>query len=132
MTAGTAAGRVLLVVRPPSWTSVMPDYPPERRAAERYPVNADTICNLVSPVVEDFGPARIQNVSTDGIGVVLTRRVEPGTLLAVGGAVTGRAFARTLLVRVVHVTERAGGGSYLVGGTFTTPLTYEELRTLVF
>jgi hypothetical protein len=103
---------------------------PDRRASERFPIGRDTQCQFVSPVVEDFGPVRIQNVSTEGVGMLLTRKVEVGSLLALGVTNTAKGFARTWLVRVVHVTEQAGG-SYLVGGTFTTPLTYEELTALV-
>jgi hypothetical protein len=101
----------------------------DRRAAERFPVTPDTRCGFVAPVGEDLGPVRIQNVSTDGIGLLLTRRVEVGATLAVGVANAPKGFNRTLLVRVVHVTQQAGG--YLVGGTFTTALTYDELRSLV-
>jgi hypothetical protein len=102
----------------------------DRRASERFPVGRDTQCQFVSPVVEDFGPVRLQNVSTDGVGLLLTRKVEAGALLAVGVTNTAKGFARTWLVRVAHVTEQSKG-SYLVGGTFVTPLTYEELTALV-
>jgi PilZ domain len=106
----------------------MPE-PMDRRAAERMPVTADTSCVFVSPVVEDFGPAKIRNVSMDGIGLVLSRRLEPGALMAVSLSNPARNFARTMLIRVVHVTPEHG--VFLVGGTFNTPLTYEELTTLV-
>jgi hypothetical protein len=106
----------------------MPD-PADRRNSERYPVNADTTCPFVSPVVEDFGPAKIQNISMDGIGLLVARRVEPGTLLAVSLSNTARGFAKTVLVRVVHATQQPMG--YLVGGTFASPLTYQELTSLV-
>lgn len=102
----------------------------ERRAAERYPVNADTSCNFVSPVVEDFGPVRLRDVSSDGLGLILSRRVEPGALLAIGLANAAKGFSKTVLVRVVHVTPQPGS-TFLVGGTFATPLTYDELRALV-
>jgi hypothetical protein len=87
------------------------------------PVTADTSCVFVSPVFENFGPAKIKNVSMDGIGLVLSRRLEPGALLAVSLSNAARNIARTMLVRVVHVTPEQG--VYLVGGEFTTPLTYE-------
>src|SRR5262245_41431869 len=107
----------------------MPE-PTERRVSERFPINRDTSCDFVSPVDEKFGPARIKNVSMEGIVLLLTRRVEVGALLAVGVANKALSFSRTLTVRVVHVTEQAGK-TYLVGGIFTTPLTYEELKALV-
>jgi hypothetical protein len=102
----------------------------DRRAAERFPVNQDTRCDFAAQVADDLGPVRVQNVSTDGIGLVLTRRVEVGSRLALGVNNAAKGFVRTLLVTVVHVTQQAGA-SYLVGGTFATPLTYEELVSLV-
>jgi hypothetical protein len=83
----------------------------------------------VAPVAEDFGPAKVRNISMDGIGLLMVRRVEPGTLLAVSLTNRARGFAKTVLVRVVHATPQPGG--CLVGGTFETPLTYQELSTLV-
>jgi hypothetical protein len=106
----------------------MPE-PMDRRAAERFPVNAETSCPFLSPVAEDFGPAKIRNISMDGIGLLLGCRIEEGTLLAVTLSNPTRGFSKMVLVRVVHATPQPGG--YLVGGTFTTPLSYEELRTLV-
>jgi hypothetical protein len=106
----------------------MPD-PAERRTEERFPVNTDTACTFAAPVAEDFGPVRLRNVSMQGVGLLLSRRVEPGTLLAVTLSNPARGFIKTVLVRVVHATPQPGG--CLVGGTFATPLTYQELSTLV-
>jgi len=102
---------------------------PERRAEERFPVNAHTCCPMLSPVAEDFGSVRIRDVSMQGLGMVVSRRVEPGALLVVVLANPARNFSKTVLVRVAHVTPVAG--TFLVGGTFVTPLTYQELTTLV-
>jgi hypothetical protein len=103
--------------------------PTDRRAAERYPVNAGASCAFAHPVVEAAGPVRIRDVSMDGVGLLLARRVEVGALLAVGLANPAKGFAKTVLVRVGHVTPTAGG--YLVGGSFDTPLTYQEMTALV-
>ena len=104
--------------------------PRDRRAVERYPVNIDTKCTFLSPVLEDFGPVRIKNVSSEGIGLIVGRKLEPGLLLAVTITNPTKPFNKTLMVRVMHVTEQAGG-SYLVGGAFTTALAYDELTTMV-
>ena len=106
----------------------MPE-PKDRRTAERFPVNASTSCSFVSPVVEDFGAAKIKNISMDGIGLLLAQRLEPGALLAVSLSNPARGFTKTMLVRIAHMTPDYG--AYLVGGTFSTPLTYEELSKLV-
>lgn len=101
----------------------------DRRAAERMLVTAGTACSFVSPVVEDFGSAKIRDVSLEGVGLVLTRKVEIGSMLAVSLTNPAKGFAKTVLVRVAHVTAVPGG--FLVGGTFTAPLTYQELTTMV-
>jgi hypothetical protein len=103
--------------------------PADRRATERFPASPDTACSFLSPVVEDFGPAKVKNISMDGIGLLLARRVEPGSMLAVTLANTPRGFNKTVLVRVVHATPQPGG--CLVGGQFDPPLTYQELTALV-
>jgi hypothetical protein len=103
--------------------------PADRRTAERYPVNADAACPFLSPVAEDFGAVKIRDVSMHGVGLLASRRVEPGTLLAVVLANTSRGFSKTALARVAHVT--ALGGNFLVGCTFVTPLTYQEMSSLV-
>jgi hypothetical protein len=101
----------------------------DRRQTERYPVNGDASCPFLSPVVENFGPVRIRDVSMTGVGLLVSRKIEPGTLLAVTLASQARGFTKTVMVRVTHATPLSGG--FLVGGAFTTPLTYQEMTTLV-
>ena len=101
----------------------------ERRATERLPVGGEAACTFVGPVTEDVGAARIKDISMEGVGLLLSRRVEPGTLLTVVLANTAKGFSKTVLVRVAHATQQPGG--CLVGGTFGIPLTYQELTTLV-
>ena len=101
----------------------------DRRAAERFPPSGDACCPFVSPVAEDFGPARIKDISADGISLLTSRRAEVGTLLAVTLSNPARSFQRTVLVRVTHVTPSQG--LYLVGGQFETSLRYDELTALV-
>jgi len=83
----------------------------------------------VSPVVENFGPVKIKNISADGIGLLAMRRVEPGALLTITLANQSRNVSKNVFVRVAHVTPEHG--AFLIGGTFTVPLTYEELSTFV-
>jgi hypothetical protein len=80
-------------------------------------------------VVEDFGPVKVRDVSMAGVGLLTGRRVEPGTMLAVTLANSSKGFTKTVLVRVTHATSVTGG--YLVGGTFSAPLTYQEMTALV-
>ena len=101
----------------------------DKRAAERFAVNSSASCSFALPVVADPGPARVKDVSMTGVGLLLQRRVEVGSLLAVGLTNPAKGFARTVMVQVTHVTPTAGG--FLVGGEFLTPLSYQEMTTLV-
>jgi hypothetical protein len=101
----------------------------DRRATDRFAVNSGAACTFASPVVEDFGAVRIMNVSMDGVGLWVTRVVESGSLLAIALANPAKGIAKTALVRVTHVVSEPGG--YYVGGTFLTPLTYQEMTALV-
>jgi hypothetical protein len=105
------------------------DQPADRRAAERFPVNANVSCPFLSPVAENFGQVKIKDISMSGIGLVVSRRVEPGTLLAILLENPARSFKKLVLVQVIHAVPLTGG--FLLGGTFSTPLTYQELSTLV-
>ena len=106
----------------------MPD-PADRRVSDRFAINTDTTCSFISPVLEDFGPVRIKNISMEGIALILSERVDPGVLLAITLSNPAKSFTKTVMVRVVH--SQANLGTYLLGGTFTMPLTYQELTTLV-
>jgi hypothetical protein len=101
----------------------------DRRAAERMPVSSGTSCGFAGPVIEDSGPAKIRDVSLEGIGILLVRQVAPGSLLAVTIVNAAQKLSKTVLVRVAHVTPVHGG--FLVGGTFLEPLTYQEFTALV-
>jgi hypothetical protein len=101
----------------------------DRRAHERLAVNRGSECSFVSPVVEDFGTAKLRDVSLDGVGLLIAKRVNVGSLLSVVLANPEKGFTKTVFVRVAHVTAVTGG--FLVGGSFEAPLTYQELTTLV-
>lgn len=92
-------------------------------------VSAAVSCSFVSPVVEDFGAGKIKDISMQGIGLILARKVDVGVTLAVTLTNAGKSFTKTVLVKVVHATPQPGGT--LVGGTFTTPLSYQDLTSLV-
>jgi hypothetical protein len=102
----------------------------ENRAAERFAVNANVTCPFASPVLEDFGPVKVKNVSMIGIGLLCPGAVPVGVQLAVKLVNSAKKFSKTVLMRVVHVTPQSAG-AYLVGGTLDTPLTYDELCVLV-
>jgi hypothetical protein len=102
----------------------------EQRESERFPVNMGSTCVLASPVAEDFGPVRLKNISQQGIGLITSKKLEVGSLLAVKLANAAKNAVKTMLVRITHVTPQPGN-TYLIGGTLDTPLTYEELCAFV-
>jgi hypothetical protein len=107
---------------------MMPD-PADRRQSERIPVTADTKCQFIATVVEDLGAVRIKNVSREGIGLIVGKNVTIGSTLAIRIENKPKSFSKLMLVRVVQVTPQ--GGSFVVGGILETPLTYQELTSLV-
>ena len=102
----------------------------EQREFERMSVNDGTACILASPVLEDFGPVRIKNLSLAGIGLITPQSLSVGLLLAVKIANPAKKISKTMLARVAHVTPQAGD-TFLVGCVLDTPLTYEELCAYV-
>jgi hypothetical protein len=99
----------------------------DRRAQPRYPVNNDTTCPFVMPLGDELGPAKVRDISTEGVGLLMASPLEPGTLLVIALNNAARNFCCTQLVQVVHASQVVGG-MYLVGCVFLNPLTYEELR----
>ena len=71
--------------------------------------------------------AEIDNLSVTGIGLLLSRRFEPGSLLLVDLTSSDGKLKRTVEVRVVRVAPVEGGGWYL-GGAMAEKLGKEELR----
>lgn len=101
----------------------------DRRVMERYKVSADVSCPFVSPVLEDFGTVKIRDVSMHGVGLVMHHHVEPGIVLTVALVNPARDFNKMVLARVVHITPLGSG--FLVGCSFLTPLTYQEMSALI-
>jgi hypothetical protein len=103
----------------------------EKRTEERLPVSENSTCVFASPVLEDFGPVKLKNLSLRGVGLVSSERMSVGLMLAVKLANPIKNFSKTGLARVVHVTPLPGD-SYLVGCEWDSPLTYDELKILVW
>src|SRR5258708_1152249 len=105
--------------------------PIDKRTAQRFPVATNPPSAFSSPGLEDFSPVKLVNISLNGVGLKSTEKLPEKILLTIKLQNVATKFSKTLLVRVIHVTPQPGG-TYLVGGTFDTPLTYDELRQFVF
>jgi len=104
--------------------------PNEKRAAERFAVNPNSACVFASPVLDDFGPVKLVNLSLTGVGLISPEKLHDNLMMAIKLENATKKIAKTMLVRVVHVTAQPGG-TFLIGGTFDTPLTYDELCNFV-
>lgn len=107
----------------------------ERRASVRYPCSADSFSadNSCRPITARRGEAwaaTVRDLSTGGVGIVVNRRFEPGTLLSVELQDAEQTVNRILLVRVVRVSADENG-RWLLGCAFTSKLTDGELLALM-
>lgn len=102
----------------------------DKRSAERYRVHDHTACDFASPVLEDFKPFKVLNISTTGVGLITTEEVQPDLMFVIRLVNPARKFVRMVLVRLVHVTIQADG-RFLVGARFEVPLSNEDFCTLV-
>jgi hypothetical protein len=104
-----------------------PGSPPagERRAFERHACHPEAPRPAAAPRAGAWR-ARLFNVSAAGVGLVLARPFEAGTVLAIDlpGASAG---PRTSLARVIHATP-GPAGEWLVGGVFLRQLDADTLR----
>jgi hypothetical protein len=101
----------------------------DRRAWVRYSCDLEASCIPANDDPEILWPARVVNISCGGVGLLLSRRFEPGFLLQVELQIPHKGFSRPLLVQVLHATGHERGG-WLLGCSFPQPLTEEEVQQL--
>lgn len=101
----------------------------ERRAHVRYPCELDSSCVPIAGSRGMEWTGKIRDISQGGIGVVLNRRFELGTLLTIEVQEPDGRTSGTLLARVVHVTPHSTGG-WVIGCCFTNELGEDEVQAL--
>ena len=103
---------------------------PQQRATVRYPSSKQCPCSPLSAEQDVSWTATVRDVSAGGIGLVLSRRFEPGTVLMADFADPGLRPGRRLFVRVVRVQALADG-RWLLGCAFARNLGDEEVQDLL-
>jgi hypothetical protein len=74
-------------------------------------------------------PARIQDISSQGVGLIVDRSFAQGSVLVL--RFPGSSLeARPILVRVKHL-QPLSQGEFKVGCTFVVPLSEEQLAELI-
>jgi serine/threonine protein kinase len=101
----------------------------ERRATVRITSSQQGVCQPLRAGEGGRWDVTLQDVSADGVGVLLPRRFEPRTVLALELLATQEESARRLLVRVVRVAARPGR-LWLHGCVFASRLADEEVESL--
>lgn len=105
-----------------------PDALTERRAWIRFPSDQTMTASTTDTGVTGW-LGRVRDISLGGIALMLRRRFERGTSLILELA-TNAGELRRLSVQVVHATWEMDG-RWVIGCTFTSPLSEEELQTFV-
>jgi hypothetical protein len=104
----------------------------ECRVSERHPCGLQTSCQPIAARADkDYKwPAEVRDISVGGVGLVLRRRFERGTGLAIEIPGPDGQIADTLLAKVVHVTTRRDG-AWLLGCQFVSGLSDDEMQRLL-
>ncbi len=100
----------------------------ERRVTVRYPSRLEGACQAVGAYTEDRLVGAVHDVSCGGIGLMLPRRFEPGTVLTVELPVPSPGRPRRLLARVQRVQKVSK--KWLVGCEFARRISEEEVNSL--
>ena len=102
----------------------------DRRARVRYAAHQQAFCQPGSGRLEDhWWRATVQDISMNGIGLIVPRHFEPGTALTIELYHADQSFASALPIHVAR-TAAAPGGGWLLGCTLTHPLQENELKAL--
>jgi hypothetical protein len=112
-------------------TPASADFPyVECRVWERFPCGLQTTCQPLAARGDNeiSWPAQIRDLSQGGVGVVLTRRYEPGAALAI--EIPESDTVTTLMGKVVHTTSLPGR-LWLHGCAFVSPLSEDEVQRLL-
>jgi hypothetical protein len=117
-------------VHPSSLATKLPAV--ERRTAPRYRC---TLEGYYRPLDDESSGlwwlATVVDISVKGVGLILTRKLKPDTLLSIELENTTTHFRRTLLARVVHATAQPDNG-WRVGCAFAKPLSEDDLQALLW
>lgn len=106
------------------------DAPPDKRGWVRFPCVTRATYRIVEEKPTEPEQARVQDISPSGIGMVMSRRVEVGTLVTLELPGVRDETVVTVLASVAR-TSAGAGDDWVVGCTFSRELTDQEMQTLV-
>jgi hypothetical protein len=97
----------------------------ERRGSKRVVPVHRTLCLVQVPGEADRATAVVQNISVNGVGVLVDREYLPGTVLNVLLVNASHTFAAAMELKVVRCF-RVAVNRYFLAGPFARPLTHDE------
>jgi hypothetical protein len=102
---------------------------PDRRQVARYSCHQRARVRFIAR--PSFRPYRavLRDISTNGIGLVLDHRLEPGTVMAIQLRSKFTGLSGILSAKCTHCTPLPNG-TWLLGCTLSRSLTVDEVRTL--
>lgn len=102
----------------------------DRRDTDRTACGFTCACSLITLRQQPpFWPAKVRDVSSTGIGLLISQAMPPGTFLAIHMS-EHPCFDRPLQAKVVHSTHRRSEKCWVVGCTFSRQLSADEVRAL--
>lgn len=104
--------------------------PPDNRSWKRFLCNIMTSCKSVEPAQLEPAAAKILNVSAAGLGLLVTRAFDQGTLVSVELPGSNGHIPTSILARVIHVKPQVSG-DWVLGCAFTRRFTEQELQMLL-
>lgn len=102
----------------------------ERRAWVRFPCGMETSCQPLASAVGQQWSGHVRDLSAGGVGVVLNRRFELGTLLTIEVLSNSDKPSRTFLGRVIHVHSQPDG-SWHMGCRLANSLSEDDVQALL-
>jgi hypothetical protein len=103
----------------------------ERRVKIRHACKGGSArCAVEAAEKEERWPGQIRDVSAAGMGLLLARRFEVGTLLEVEAEVAGREALVLIPMHVIRV-ERTADGAWFHGCVFEEEVPEAAVRTLL-
>jgi hypothetical protein len=98
----------------------------ERRLSKRMSPSQPVSCQIKMPGHTDDLPARVDNLSCCGIGILTSEASQPRSTMRVVLINAPHTFALTVDVEVMHCSSVVNGDFFL-GCRFTRALTYDEM-----
>ena len=103
---------------------------PDNRSWVRFVCNVKATCQGLADAGQPAWSAQVVNISASGIGLLVERAVETGTMLSLELESPTTHVARTILACVVHVTTHPGN-ERLLGCNFIRELSEADLKALL-